>query len=86
MRSGGINPRIHNLGYVEIYDQVHAPVALPPGKSPLESTYVRSTAGLETLGKKSPSLPGVNPRFHGLAAHRLARILTQTSILVIKGF
>jgi hypothetical protein len=52
MKSRGINPRIHNLGYVEIYGQVHVPAALPPGKSPLENICVGSTTGLDMLEKK----------------------------------
>jgi len=83
MRNAGINPRIHNLGFVEIHGQVQAPATLPPGKSICEG----STTGQDTLGKrKCLLLPGIFPRFPGLAAHRLARVLTQTSVLVFKGF
>jgi len=87
MRNGGINPRIHNLGYEEIHGQVQAPASLPPGKSPLDSICEGSSTGLDTLGKrKCLFLLGIFPRFPGLAAHRLGRVLTQILVLVFKGF
>jgi hypothetical protein len=33
--SGGIAPRILDLGEMEVSSQLHAPATLPPGKEPL---------------------------------------------------
>ena len=71
---------------MEIYGQVHAPAALPPGKSLLKRILCGSQSQSRHAGK-NVALPGIDPQFPRLAAHLhlLDRILTDTSVLTVKG-